>query len=347
MGQMSRTGIADALVAELRKLAPGQGGDRGALRAAIGCGAAELRCAIERLRFQGKLLWDRLELSPSQRAAPAAENEDAATDRPGLKPPDDRQTPARARATAHAPGGEEAQPGQPDRTQEPTGTSGAKRALPPQPSGAELKAEVLAYCQRTGTPRTRLSMAAVGHVSLLGALDATARPKDKTLEAVRRTMALWPEGVPPDAPGVRRARAPAKAPDTEAPHPAASQMSLSRDGRREEEAPAPVPAPFLGSGLREEVKADAIEEMRRRRTAGIAGGGSGTPLSPVMRRAVEAIQSEAVATAEDFVRAINRKHPQLMRRAVQLSRARGTTPAAALYAALEAGLSHVEQETSQ
>lgn len=66
--------VADeAVLAALRAVPEGQRATVEGLRAEIGCGTAPLKRTLHRLRLQGKIVFGRLELSPSMReAAPAA-----------------------------------------------------------------------------------------------------------------------------------------------------------------------------------------------------------------------------------------------------------------------------------
>ncbi len=67
---LHKTAVASALVAQLRALQPGAKPHLGQIRRAIAeetgaCSGDDLRAAIDRLRMQGKMHWQRLELSPS------------------------------------------------------------------------------------------------------------------------------------------------------------------------------------------------------------------------------------------------------------------------------------------
>lgn len=61
--------IDDALVEQLRLLPDGAKPDMAKIRVAVGCSAIELRAAVQTLRYQGKLAWDRIALSASMRPA--------------------------------------------------------------------------------------------------------------------------------------------------------------------------------------------------------------------------------------------------------------------------------------
>jgi hypothetical protein len=61
---VSSAAIQAAVIAQLRVRPL----SKGELRAVIGCTAVELAGAVQALRYQGKLAWDRLELSPSMLA---------------------------------------------------------------------------------------------------------------------------------------------------------------------------------------------------------------------------------------------------------------------------------------
>jgi hypothetical protein len=71
---MSAAAIQHAVIEQLRVRPL----SKGELRAIVGCSAAELAGAIQALRYQGKLAWDRLELAPSMietSGAPVPERE--------------------------------------------------------------------------------------------------------------------------------------------------------------------------------------------------------------------------------------------------------------------------------
>lgn len=330
---MSKTALRDAVIAELAKLGPGETGDKRALKAAIGCSAAELDAAIDALRWTGKIGFYGLVLSESMRASlapPAAEpapdpvfHVDAATDRPERSCEGDRQTSAMELASVPAPGGVEAQAGQPDRTQEPTGPMADKWALPPHVSGAELGAEIRAWCRAQGVTVNSVSLALTGYPGFVNSLEKTKQPSAATVAKVRAHLAGYGAALP----------APPKQPETPAP---AGEAASPRPSPHPDPAPAPKP---LASAVREEAE---VAGARRRRARTL--GGTGAPLALGPLSLVERIQTGLAEEPRDLIVAIGRRHPALIKRAVLLGRATATTPAAALYSALETGLDQLERE---
>jgi hypothetical protein len=77
MNALRRKTIECALVDELRLCAGGKAPTMSELRRQVDCTAAELSEVIQALRFQGKLQWDRLALSPSMLAGAVAREETA------------------------------------------------------------------------------------------------------------------------------------------------------------------------------------------------------------------------------------------------------------------------------
>lgn len=71
--------IQQDVIDELRLCVGGTAPTKAELRTAIGCTAGEIAAAVQSLRYQGKVSWDRLELSPSMLAGTEArEGEPAA-----------------------------------------------------------------------------------------------------------------------------------------------------------------------------------------------------------------------------------------------------------------------------
>jgi hypothetical protein len=192
--------VDEAVIAALRAFPAGEAARAAEVRAALGCTAAELKASRERLQYQGKLLWGRLELAPSMREGQA----------------DDR-----AAVTA------------------------ADREKAPDP-----------------------------------------RPLHEPEPAPARTRSAPPPAIPNSA-------------ATEAAVPS---------GRRHQARKAEEPERF------------------------------DPPLS-----VPELIQTGLAATPADLVRAVNRRHPEMWRRAVRLGRAHGVLPSIALYDALDRGLTALEQ----
>ena len=186
---MSVTQIRDAVVAALRALGPGEAGDKAALKAAIGCTAAELDSAIDSLRFAGKIGFYGLVLSASLRADPEPEPVRADPVSPGEPPP------ASAEPACRAPGGQGAGPVR--GYQEAAGRLKAHDpgALSAWPSGPELAAEILAYCARTGMAKTRFGKLCANDLGLVARLSRSS-PRPRRAKRVRAFIAAHPDGLP-------------------------------------------------------------------------------------------------------------------------------------------------------
>ena len=98
------------------------------------------------------------------------------------------------------------------------------------------------------------------------------------------------------------------------------------------------------------IEAEAAATTARRRLA----RSTGTVTSPIPGRrgelpedltGIEMIQTVAMKSPADLIKALDRKHPELWARCVALGRALGQRPAEALYRALESGL-EIEEEAA-
>lgn len=352
---MSRCAIDDALIVALRAVPAGEAAKAAEIRAAVGCSAADLRTAVNRLRFRGMIEFDRLALRPSMReqeeektlpATPphpgAASDPAAGGGRSEAPVPDPLERP-----TADAPGGDEAHP--PCTGERPAGE--AKRPLPPPPAettGDVLLAEMLDYCARTGTARSLFGLRATGSPVLHNRLAGRA-PRPETIAKVRAFMADHPDGVTWDTVSREEVPAAAEAHDAAAGAGAVSPEAAPAVPAAPAPAPAPraepPPVPFATeaaqlferpTGGGERIPAHMPRVRRRTRI----------PLPAGSRPTVELIQSLCAETPEDLMASVRARHPQLWRRAIALGRQRRTSPAAALYSALEAGLDQREQETA-
>jgi len=360
---MTKREIADAIVAELRRLGPGEQGNAADLKAAIGCKAAELQAAIDLLRFTGKLGFYGLVLSASMRDNPAEppgeasspaglpKDETAGTREAGFEIPAPAQTTASMElATVPAPGGGEAQPARPV-VRQGAEAGGDKRSLPPptlaeRPTGAELAAEVRTYCERTGTPTSRFGVAVSNSPGLLPNLELANAPRADTVARIRAFIAAHPGGVGPPAP--------APLPASECHYMRPSCADAAR-GEAEALAGRRQAARRLGgtgeplSGAAPPRSPDRAPSPGSRESTTFGGGptrpGARSRIPPIagMRLdLVETVQTLMAEAPKDLITAITRKHPALWRRAIALGRAAGVSPAAALYDALEAGLTSKE-----
>lgn len=235
---MSPRAIADGLVAELRKVPVGGKPHMGEIRRAIGCSQAELGWAVQALRMQGKLAWDRLELRPSMRS----EEQDpaAAGDHP-----------AGAGGSGQAPetsgaSGEDARPpcdvqheGGPGEAAPP---SDSFHRAPDEADGWALLAEIESYCALTGTPEGKIGGLLYRHPGFVGLLRLRGLVAPDKAEAIRRLMASNPDGLAHvEAPNPRMKR---PQPDP----PAAARADLGNGAR-----PTGLSGPVTGAQIFAEV----------------------------------------------------------------------------------------------
>jgi len=103
----------------------------------------------------------------------------------------------------------------------------------------------------------------------------------------------------------------------------------------------PEPAPIA---IKEQVRREAEAAGSRRRKARMIGQGNNGMAMPSL---VERIQTALVEEPADLMRAVNRKHPELWSRVLQLGRAIDQSPALTLYRAIEAGLAVIEADLSE
>lgn len=246
----------------------------------------------------------------------------------------------------------------------PDGVSETRRALrgmaaPSTDLGTRLLGEIEAWCGRTGTTEKQLGAALFRHWGYVPLLRKRGTVTEKTAATVRQFMADHPDGIA--KPGA--ATAPAAAPQRSNPDAVATAAA-----KRAIAAPAPA-----ATSVADQVKQEASDAGTRRQLARSTGTVTAAaalpapagetdrlpgrlfdpPKEPRRRIAlppdltlVESVQSLLAETPEDLIRAVSRAHPKAWRRLIELGRATGQRPGQAFYAALEAGLDHLEGAAS-
>lgn len=329
---MSPRAIEEALVAELRKLPVGQKAVAGEIRVAIGCTGAELKAAIGKLRMQGKLVWDRLELAASMRIdAPVQEEEQEQNSAADLPP--EQAAEGSGEGPEDGGGGTDTPPPPspaPIEPEAPAPIAEPVAATIERPTGEELHDEVLAYLARTRTPKIRM-LDLIGGNARLFEIKRTLLPRPATVERIRGIIAANPDGIP-----VRPLNPPGAIARKDE-----SERIATRAAREAIVAEAPPP----DAPIAEQVKHEAEVLGARRRLAGSISSGSRDLATAAPLTVAEQVQSEIAAEPVDLMRAINRRHPLLWKRVLELGRSRGDRmPSIALYDVIEAGLEQLERK---
>jgi hypothetical protein len=305
---------------------------KGALRAIIGCSPAELAASVQSLRYQGKLAWDALELSPSmieQDAAPCAAGDGSA----GVC-----ESAAEPSSIACADGSPRADCSQSSGSSKvPEAEDGDVRNTLSAPPSSNLSSEPPQPIQppaATEAPGSAEPGVRDGADSLIesgAAPSAPSGPDDEDDED-------YPGGVNDAAPALQPQRPFSADRHRAGVHAAATRAAAKR-------LPIPAHEPEVAREVREEA-----EELRARRNRARSTGTVRIPLDltrkfdlPDMNFS-EAIGSMLSDTPQSVMRAVSRKHVDLWRRCILLGRATGKSPMQALYSALEAGLEQLEPQ---
>lgn len=199
---MKAAAIDAGLVAQLRALAPGAKPHMGEIRRAIGCSQAELADSVQRLRYRGMILFDRIALAPSM----LAETEVIETG--GCAPPivfvkqvTEAAFPDVA-AVAGAPGGAvEAAPVSaaearlPAAESSPPGDDGAGPGAP-LPPGRQLLARIEAWSGGDRAAESRLGKLLFNHPGFVPLLRARGTVRDEARLMIELSLADYPAGFP-------------------------------------------------------------------------------------------------------------------------------------------------------
>lgn len=323
MNALAQRGIEIELVRQLRLLEPGRRGVFVEIRSAIAgelgaCAAQDLRRAIERLRFQGKLHWTTLELAPSMlvdqvknEALPPAHG--AAADGP---------------VRECRPSGRRVAP-----TDDPAPSSDPGKS---NPAGRELYELLRAEGEKRGLKPSRVSMVVFGNAAQMSIMKGSDRPvRQQTVDKARDWLSSAPAATD-------RAHSP-----IELGH---RRSAASRAG--EKLPPAPVHEPEIAKAVREEVETALERGRRASSTATVSrpleisvAAGLLSGLGPLSL--VETVATVMAEEPHDLILAINRRHKAAWSRIIRLARAAGTRPSQALYDVLEAGLAALEPNSQE
>jgi hypothetical protein len=328
---LARKGLEVALVEQLRRLPAGAKPNMREIRLALvceigSCTPAELAGAVQSLRYQGKLEWGSLSLSPSmieQSAGPAGpvEAEGGAVAPPppsasiaaGPDDEDDRDYPG----------------GVNDHAEETVEGPARERALPPEGEARNVS-EPLRHDQPAlpggGVEEPR----AGGAGDQPAGADGFDRPAETGPAPVPAALSAPYRHYQQPAPGER-----AKTPGgwTKASHVAGAK---------------PLPPPAHEPEIARQIREECNESAERRRRA----HSTGTVRQPLELRKFgvaelslgEGFASLLAETPHDLMVAVSRRHPLLWRRVLLLGRSSAERPAQALYAAIERGLDELEAE---
>jgi hypothetical protein len=329
-GPLQRKAVEVRIVAELRRLAgnvPNMAELRHLVEAELGqCSPAGFAGAVQALRYQGKLSWDRLELSPSMVAQ--SDGEEPSTQSCGA-PLQAEGGAAAAKATS-PPSNPGAGPDDEDDEDYPGGVNdiaeetGREGPTGDGPLPAEGEARHVPDALRHDQPA--LPVGGVEEPRSDPADDQPAGAGDG-----RQTDAGGAKAVPPLTGFV--------------PKPLLHQAGIHAAQTRAAAKPPPAPAhePEISRLVREEATAAGARRYRARSTGTVRQPLELLALKMPDLSLVETVSSMLAEDPHDLVAAIHRKHPPLWRRILQLGRATGQRPAEALYAALERGLDELEQ----
>lgn len=343
MNALGRKAIEARLVAELRA---GNARTSAEIRAAIAaelgqCTPAELAGAIQSLRYQGKVAWDRLELSPSMTAN--EDRQDPVEETAGAKPS----------APAVGPEGEGPfstgcpSSGPDDPENDYPGEVNDEAEQGPQGNGtlpaegqAGNGAERLRYVEPS-LPRRGLAQPGTDPASNQRA--SAQKPDD---DPARSGPARVPPALGRPLPAIAHERATGETRGFVPKHllvKAGVHAAQTRAAARP--VPTPEHEPEIARQIREEVEGTLD---RRRRSTSTATVRQPLELKKFGVRDMtfgEGVASLLAENPNDLMAAITRKHAELWRRVLLLGRATDQRPAEALYAALERGLEELEKET--
>lgn len=295
-----------------------------AVREASGLKAPAFKAAVQRLRYQGKVQWDALQLTASM-----IETQDAAS-----VPPNPTPEPA-APALCDAGNGEDAGATAPSAPASEPVTVGATASGDPVPvrlpSAAEqLLRDIEAWCARTETPEIKLGAVALRHSGFVALLRKRMTATPDTIAKVRAVLAAHPDGM------------------AEVPMPA-NNICVPK-GPKSESAARAIAATAVDqlasrgiSTVAEEVRQEAEAAAARRKAARLTTPAGGARLTVLPNPSlVELVSTAAAETVDDTARAMARRWPKTWARVLAAARAAEERPGQALIRLIELGLAHVE-----
>lgn len=303
-----------AVIAALRA------GHRGAgdARAASGLKAAAFKAAVQRLRYQGKVQWDALQLTPSM-----MQEQDAAPAPPGMAPV----------SAAPLPFGGDADEGEDAGAIAPSAPASEPVAAAPVlllSAPEQLLRDIDAWCTRTGTPEIKLGAVALRHPGFVALLRKRLTATPDTIGKVRALMAAHPDGMA-DVPEPANNICVPKGPKSESAARAIAARAVDRL------ASAGV------STVGEEVRREAEAAGERRKASRIISGLAGSRLALLSDPTpVEIVTTALAETVDDTAKAMARRWPKTWARVLAAARNADERPGQALIRLLELGLAQVE-----
>jgi hypothetical protein len=298
-----------------------------AVREAAGLKAAPFKAAVQRLRYQGRLAWDSLRLTPSMMDHQNV-HQDVAPAPPGLAP-----VPA-ARSPGAAGPGEDAGATAPSAPASEPAPSARVRLL----SAAEqLLRDIDAWCARTATPATKLGAVALRYPGYVGLLRKRLTATPDMIAKVRAAMAAHPQGMG-DVPMPRNNICVPAGPKSES---AARALAAAK---RADLAAAPnVAAACSLRNVAEAVQREAEQAGVRRKAARMMSGRAGDRLALLPdATAVELVTTVVAETVDDAARAMARRWPKTWMRVLAAARMAEERPGEMLIRVIELGLGQVE-----
>lgn len=285
-----------------------------AVREASGLKAPAFKAAVQRLRYQGKVQWDALQLTASM-----IETQDAAS-----VPPNPTPEPA-APALCVAGNGEDAG------ATAPSAPASGDPVPVRLPSAAEqLLRDIEAWCARTGTPEIKLGLVALRHSGFVALLRKRLTATPDTIAKVRAVLAAHPDGM------------------AEVPMPA-NNICVPK-GPKSESAARAIAAKAVGqlvrrgvSTLAEEVRQEAEAAAARRKASRMISGLAGAKLALLSDPTPAEMVTTALAeTVDDAAKAMARRWPRTWAKVLVAARVADERPGQTLIRLLELGLAQVE-----
>ncbi|RSV44398.1 hypothetical protein CA234_03000 [Sphingomonas sp. ABOLE] len=288
----------------------------GPARAAAGLTAAAFKAAVQRLRYQGKVQWDALQLTPSM-----LEQQNVAPPPPGTAPVSAEPAPGDAEE------GEDAGATAPSA---PASEPVAVEAVRPPSAAEQLLRDIEQWCARTGTPEIKLGAVALRHPGFVALLRKRLTATGDTIAKIRALMAEHPDGM------------------SEVPMPA-NNICVPK-GPKSESAARAIAARAVDemaergiSTVAEEVRQEAEAAGQRRKASRMISGLAGAKLALLSDPTPAEVVTTALAeTVDDAAKAMARRWPRTWARVLVAARVADERPGQTLIRLLEIGLAHAE-----